>query len=92
MAKKTIKTAAKQSAFSIDLKVNGTLLHSTGATIADAVLALPSFVPKTVGTLVINGSKPIPYNIPSLKRLFYPGMTGQVQRTQLTKKYAFYAR
>jgi len=88
-------TDATTALYSISLEVNGKKLESTGETIDAAVLALPKFFPKTTGKVIISrdgkSSRPFQLNVLKLRRLFFPGMSGKVQRVQLAKSYAFFA-
>lgn len=94
MAKKNLK-AKEPEAVAIALKVNGTVLTASAATLVEALLRLPPFQPKTVGALTViqQGitSRPIPLKMHALKRLFARGLTGQINRTVLAKRYEFFA-
>ena len=82
-------------AFNLCLAVNGEKIYSAGDTLEEALLNLQAFNPKTKGTFIITRnekeSRPMMFNIRQLKRLFYPGMTGVVQRSVFAKRYAFFA-
>lgn len=96
MAAKKKKLAAKEpDKVAIALKVNGTVLNASADTLDAAILKLPKFQPKTVGSLTViqQGitSRPIPLKIHALKRLFASGLTGVINRTVLTKRYEFFA-
>lgn len=97
MAKKTTKNSAPKTKDKVivALSVNGKTLTGSASTIAEAILAVPAFTPKTTANLTVTkggkATKPMHLNIVKLKRLFYPGLTGKVQRTTLEKNLAFYA-
>ncbi len=98
MAKK--KTASKKvvkkaKPYSIELAVNGEILKADGATLLDALYALPRVKPKTKGIFHVTyegkTSKPIVLVIPMMNRMFAEGMTGEVNRSVFAKKYAILA-
>lgn len=91
--KKTQKT--EQKGVVVSAKVNGGTFISEGATIEDALKGLPAIQAKTRASVTISvegkESRPISLRIRDYNQLFYPGMTGDVSRTALVKKYTFYA-
>lgn len=92
--KRVARKASENGLYSVSLKVNGVQLTGVGDTLDTAILALPKFLPKTLASIVVTkdgkASKPITLNIPALKRLFFPGMTGIVQRSVFSKRVAFF--
>lgn len=95
MAKKaTPKKKKSNGAYTLYLHVNGEDYTSTADTFEDAILNFPSIQAKTLATLVVSTegkqSKPIPLKITMFNRLFYPGMSGAVQRIAFIKRAAFY--
>lgn len=91
----TKKKKAPQGGFTVFVKVNGEEYSSTADTLEEAVLQLPAINPKTRATMVVSkdgkATKPFLLPIPAYKRLFYPGMTGQVQRANLAKRYTLFS-
>lgn len=89
---KKAKVVHKQEAksYKITLKVNGVEYVAEGDDLEKVILSLKVENPKTKGvvTLETDGvlSKPTYLYIPQLKKLFYPGMTGQIQRIALMKR------
>jgi len=95
MAKKKAKVVPEVMEYSVTLTVNGGDISVSGATLTEALSNLPAFTPKTTGSLVVSksgkNSKPIPLNINAIKRIQAPGLTGDINRTILAKRYEFFA-
>jgi len=87
-------TKKQQGSFTVFVKVNGEEYSSTADTLEEAVLQLPAVNPKTRARMVVSkdgkATQPFLLTIPSYKRLFYPGMTGEVQRANLAKRYTLF--
>lgn len=93
--KKTTKKTAQPKAFSVLVTVNRENYTSTADTLEEAILNLPQLVPHTRASLTIvygnKQSQPLSLTIQQYRRLFYPGLTGQIQRASLTKRYQIIA-
>lgn len=91
MAKKATK---KKVPISVTIKVNDTTLIGEGSTVSEALLSIKAPQAKTRAHLTVTNagktSKPIPLKIIDFQRLFYPGMTGEMQRSSLEKRLAFF--
>lgn len=92
-AKKPTKSKKKAplSGFTVLMTVNKEQYTSTADTLEDALLNLPHVDPHTRAVLIVvegdKHSRPVALSIPMYRRLFYPGLTGQVQRAQFIKRY-----
>ena len=90
MKKKTTKLKGKQP-FSIQLEANDEVFTTKGATLMDALMKLPMAKWYTKGMFTISKdgkvSKSFALTIPHLNRLFWPGMTGDIQRASFAKRY-----
>lgn len=90
-AKKAVKKKPEGSV-SISLRVNNTDYTSTSDTLGEALDNLPAIVPHTKASFTVITEK-MPHGktftltIPGYRRLFYPGMTGQVQRAVFIKRF-----
>lgn len=93
MAKKVVKKEKKLGAmpFSIQLEANDEAFVSYGKTLEEALGKLPRLKWYTKGMFTISKegkvSKSFALTIPHLNRLFWPGMTGDIQRASFTKRY-----
>lgn len=87
--------AANSSAdkvFSIKLEANNEVFTTNGATLMEALMALPrpaKWFTKGMFAISKDGkvSKSFALTIPMLNRLFWPGMTGDIQRASFAKRY-----
>ena len=94
MAKKTTKKPQEPET-TVSLTVNNQVFSASGATIEDALLKIHIPQPKLQSVLTVTKdgatTKPLSLSIPNVLRLFYPGLSGKVQRIALAKRLAFYA-
>jgi len=94
MARSKKATQSQSQKFTVTLHVNGAPIVGSGDTLNEAVLNLPAFTPKTQGKMVVTydgkDSRTMLFHLQALKRLFFPGMTGQIQRMALEKQWQFY--
>lgn len=85
------KKTAQPKAFTVLLNINREDYSSTADTLDEALLNLPQVVPHTRAVITIvygeKQSRPFSLAIPQFRRLFYPGLTGQIQRIQLSKRF-----
>lgn len=92
---KTTKPKAATGAYTITLEINDQKYVASGATVDLALLALPKVQPKTRAVFVIThagkSSRPMMFSIMQFKRLFFPGMTGVVQRSIFARRYKFFS-
>lgn len=92
--KKTTKkrSTKPQDGYTVFLNINNEDYSSTADTLNEALLNLPQVTPKTVAKLIVakgdKRSRPITLFIPNYRRLFYPGLTGEIQRTNFIKRYS----
>jgi hypothetical protein len=84
------KKATKKKPYHVYLEINGQKYEAEGDTLDEALVALPAIYPKTKGVLSVeeNGvlKKPRLFFINQLRRLSYPGLTGQIQRAAIIKR------
>lgn len=77
--------------FRVTLSVNGKEFNSRAGNLETAILRLPRINLKTRGVITVSKgtktSKPIILSIANFNKLFYPGMTGEVQRISFVKRY-----
>ena len=89
MAKTKAKTEKTNSTdvVTVFLTINGTDYSSTGDSFSEALAGLPVVTPRTQAKLSIQKdgktSKVVLFPIPLFKRLFYPGLSGDVARSRL---------
>lgn len=86
MAKKTKRQVT------VHMKMNNETYTATADTLLEALELLPKVTPKTKGMLTVlkdgKESKPMHLTIPMYNRLFFPGLTGEIQRVSILKRYA----
>lgn len=91
---RAVKVKAPEAAIRLQVLVNGLEYNASGDTLAQALQTLPEIKAKTKATLTVsrNGTKvkELILTIPSFNRLFYPGMTGMINRTVLSKRFDFF--
>ena len=89
-AKKQPKVKGKKP-FSIRLEANEEVFETEGATLEEALNGLPrpKWYTKGMFTISKDGkvSKSFALTIPHLNRLFWPGITGDIQRASFVKRY-----
>lgn len=85
------KPRRTEGKFLISLEVNDQKLIAYGDSLGEALRNFPDFKPFTKGNFTISRdgkvSKSFSLAIPYLKRLFWDGMTGEIQRAQFEKRF-----
>ena len=91
--KKTTKAkkTAQPRPFTVLCTVNNQQYEGSGNTLEEALLNLPVVVPFTRSVFIVaqgdTHSRPVSLTIPMYRRLFYPGLTGEIQRANFIKRH-----